>query len=260
MAAETGLPLPTRRGWEMRALFGLTVLGWIFFHMGFWSDSWWYTINKKNTFRSAGPFIFCFDGYVYPYDYRGRYYYGCRYVWGKYFRWMFPFLSPDWLIAVQVFIGFANFFNFLNFVIVLTLFTRPYNLLQRYKRLRVVFFSKIAEIICLTIACVVFAAKSASDWKWMPMRMDNLLGWGFAMATMSGSIALISMVPTTMVTFKFHQYFEKIKREMEFKPVPTYDMSVVQPQLPPEQQPLKAPPSFDEVSEDSPFDNDRKNH
>lgn len=79
-------------------------IGFVFLVMSFsspyWLQSW---ADTQSPFKNMGLWEFCFDNYRFPYFQFDKLWHGCHATYGDEFRLIREWMSPWWLIIVQMF-------------------------------------------------------------------------------------------------------------------------------------------------------------
>ena len=187
------------------------------------SDHWWVSL-KPQEFERVGLWQICFNHYRHRFDFYGKIYTGCWWIFSPEIRMLFTWLSTEWLRVVQAFCTLSLIFMFFALLLTLTLVLNR-NLSKVSSR-----FILLTALVTLTsaffmgIAVLVFGLKGKNR-DWMPRWQQNWYGWSFHIAvascfleTIVGFILLFEGVNMKLVK----AYMEKmyIQKKRLFPPAP----------------------------------------
>jgi hypothetical protein len=84
------------------ACFGLAFVAFVLNLTANSSDHWWVS-NKPQEFENVGLWQICFNHYRHRFDFYGKIYTGCWWIFSPETRMLFSWISTPWLRVVQAF-------------------------------------------------------------------------------------------------------------------------------------------------------------
>lgn len=187
------------------------------------SDQWWQSRHPKE-FLNVGLWSICFHLYRHRFDFYGKIYQGCWWIFSPETRRLFSWLSTEWLRVVQAFSTLSLLSMLLALLMTcLLVFNRQLSKVSsRYILSTALVTLTSASFMC--IAVVTFGIKGKNR-DWMPRWQTNWYGWSFQVAVVAcilefivGFILLFEGINLKLVK----DYMEKmyIQRKRLFPPAP----------------------------------------
>jgi hypothetical protein len=187
------------------------------------SDHWWVSL-KPQEFERVGLWQICFNHYRHRFDFYGKIYQGCWWIFSPETRMLFTWLSTEWLRVVQAFSTLSLLSSLLALLLTFMLVANR-NLSKVSSRfILMTAFVTLTSSLFMTIACITFGLKGKNR-DWMPRWQQNWYGWSFHIAVaccileyIVGFILLFEGVNMKLVK----AYMEKmyIQKKRLFPPAP----------------------------------------
>jgi hypothetical protein len=86
------------------------------------SDRWWITY-KKQEFENVGLWQICFNKYRHRFDFYGKIYTGCWWLFSPEIRMLFSWISTTWFRVVQAFSTLSMIFSLFAVILIAILAT-----------------------------------------------------------------------------------------------------------------------------------------
>jgi hypothetical protein len=188
------------------------------------SDQWWKSLRPGSEFENIGLWQICFNHYRHRFDFYGKIYTGCWWIFSPEVRMLFSWISTEWYRVVQAF-STLSMLSMLFALIMIFMLATNRNLSKVSSR-----FILSSAVLTLTsavfmcIACITFGVKGKNR-DWMPRWQENWYGWSFMIAIVAcileflvGFILLFEGVNMKLVK----SYMEKmyIQKKRLFPPAP----------------------------------------
>jgi hypothetical protein len=167
------------------------------------SDRWWVSL-KRQEFENVGLWQICFNHYRHRFDFYGKIYTGCWWLFSPETRMLFSWISTPWFRVVQAFstLSLLSMFLALIMIFVLTISKQLSKVSSSY--ILGTSFVTLTSALFMAIAVITFGIRG-KDRDWMPRWQQNWYGWSFIVAV---TACIIQFVVGKYILFSFH-YFQK---------------------------------------------------
>lgn len=187
------------------------------------SDRWWVAI-KKQEFENVGLWQICFNHYRHRFDFYGKIYTGCWWIFSPETRMLFSWISTTWLRVVQAFSTLSMISMMFSLILIAMLaFSRELAKVSSRFILTTAFLT-LTSAFFMGIAVITFAV-CGKDRDWMPRWQQNWYGWSFIVAVVSciletivGFVLLFE--GTNMKLVKYYMEKMYIQKKRLFPPAP----------------------------------------
>jgi len=160
-------------------------VGSVFFLMSFaspyWLASW---ADTQSPFLNMGLWEFCFDRFRFPKNQYDRMFDGCAPIWGTEYREIREWMTPWWLMLVQLMAALSFMLIFLALIIDACLLLRmPMEHVLRFEaNLVYCTFIMKAGVTVLLFLCVALFGGMCWDREWLLYPNYNYPSWSYALA------------------------------------------------------------------------------
>ena len=107
------------------ACFALSFVSFVLFVVAYSTDSWWISL-KPQEFENVGLWNICFNHYRHRFDFYGKIYTGCWWIFSPELRMLFSWLSRPWFRVVQAFATLALVSSIFSLIMVYVLAASKY--------------------------------------------------------------------------------------------------------------------------------------
>jgi len=158
------------------------VIGWASFILNMaanCSNSWWVTLHPQE-FDRVGLWEICFNNYRHRFDYYGKVYTGCWWLFSPEIYMLRSWLSTPWYRCVQAFSTLSMCTMVLAVILLCILvFSAISKVSARF--VLITAFTNLAAGFFMAIAVITFGVRG-KDRNWMPRWQQNWFGWSFHVA------------------------------------------------------------------------------
>jgi hypothetical protein len=173
------------------------------------SDHWWVS-RFPQEFENVGLWQICFNHYRHRFDFYGKIYTGCWWIFSPETRMLFSWISTTWLRWVQALCTLSLFGQLFTLIMIYTLVTS-----QTISKVSSTFILSTSYVtlgtgLFQTIAVITFGMRG-KDRDWMPRWQQNWYGWSFIVAC----IACFFQVAAGLVLLFEGTNMKLVKKYME---------------------------------------------
>lgn len=187
------------------------------------SDRWWISL-KPQEFENVGLWQICFNHYRHRFDFYGKIYQGCWWIFSPEIYKLFSWLSTTWFRVVQAFSTLSMIFSLFSLIAILMLsLSRELSKVSSRYVLGTALLTLTSGIF-MAIAVITFGVRG-KDRDWMPRWQQNWYGWSFIVAIVSCILEIIVgfvllFEGTNMKLVKLYMEKMYIKKKRLFPPAP----------------------------------------
>lgn len=147
------------------------------------ADRWWEALEPQE-FENIGLWQICFNMYRHRFDFYGKIYTGCWWLFSPEIRQLFSWVSTPWFRVVQAF-STLSMISMLFALAMVYILARSKNLGKISSRyVLTTAFVTLMSAVFMTIAVLVFGICGRNR-DWMPRWQQNWFGWSFKVAIVS---------------------------------------------------------------------------
>ncbi len=144
------------------------------------SDQWW-RAREPQEFENVGLWQICFNMYRHRFDFYGKIYTGCWWIFSPETRQLFSWISTTWFRVVQAF-STLSLITMLFALVMIYILARSKQLGKISSRyVLATAFTTLTSALFMGIAVITFGV-CGKNRDWMPRWQQNWFGWSFIVA------------------------------------------------------------------------------
>ncbi len=144
------------------------------------SDQWW-RAREPQEFENVGLWQICFNMYRHRFDFYGKIYTGCWWIFSPETRQLFSWISTEWFRVVQAF-STLSLITMLFALVMIYILARSKQLGKVSSRyVLATAFTTLTSAFFMGIAVITFGV-CGKNRDWMPRWQQNWFGWSFIVA------------------------------------------------------------------------------
>jgi len=175
--------------------FMLLIVSFITCVIAFGTGYWFEAEGEGRLFQRLGLWEACFDGYEHTSDYIGKAYHGCWWIFHKEYSYIRDWILPPWFVAIQTLMTFGLCLQ----MIALAVFPGAGADNDSIRKEKTATIITLLAFLCVGISVVIFGTMIGEDRTWMPQPDNDVPGWSFGLAVVTGFLLAFSTI--SMATY-----------------------------------------------------------